>query len=121
MRYTYAAASAVVGGIALCCSLAAGIQPGAAIAAESASAAGSGAARFAIVERIRGEVTATAGEDGPTRTLRERDAVYVGERIHAVGSSEAVLKTGDAGFIAIRPQAEFVAEQFAAEGESTDQ
>ena len=121
MRYLYTSARALVAGIFLYCILAVvGLQPGRAIAAESAPTAASGTARFAIVERIRGEVTATAGQGGPARTLRERDAVFVGERIHAVGSAEAVLKTGDAGFIAIRPQAEFVAEQFAAEGKSTD-
>jgi hypothetical protein len=72
------------------------------------------------VERIHGEVTATLGDNGPTRTLRERDTVFVGERIHAAGSSEAVLKTDDAGYIGVRPQAEFLAEQFVAQGTSAD-
>lgn len=90
-----------------------GFQPSAVEAAEAAT-------RFASVGRISGEITATAGETGPSRTLRQDDVVYVGERILAGASAEAVLKTDDAGLIAIRPWAEFVAERFAAEGKPTD-
>lgn len=104
----------------LCCILAGGLQPGAATAAETAAKAGEPATRFASVWRIRGEVTATPGETGPARTLQQGDAVFVGERIRAAALAEAVLKTEDAGLIAIRPQAEFAAERFAAEGKPTD-
>ena len=108
------------GPMLLCCMLAGGFQPGAAAAAESAARAGEPAARFATVWRIRGEIIATAGETGPVRTLRPGDAVFVGERIRAAATAEAVLKTDDAGLIAVRPQAEFVAELFAAEAKPTD-
>lgn len=106
--------------VLLYCVLALGFQPGTSIAAEPASAANSPATRFATVQRVRGEVTATSGSSGATRMLRENDAVFVGERLRAAGSAEAVLKTDEAGFIAIRPQAEFIAEQFTAEGKPTD-
>ncbi len=99
----------------------------AAILAQSRHAAAADAAtstlppaRFAIVWRISGEVTASAGDAGPTRVLRQNDMIFVGERVRSAAGSEAVLKTGDAGVIAIRPQAEFFAEQFAAEGRPTD-
>ena len=104
----------------LCCMLAWGFQPGAAAAAEAAAKAGEPATRFASVWRIRGVVTATAGDTGPARTLRENDVVFAGERITAAPSAEAILKTDDAGLIAIRPRAEFVTERFAAEGKPTD-
>jgi hypothetical protein len=48
------------------------------------------------------------------------DAVAVGERVSADANSEAVLKTLDAGLIAIRPGANFVALQFAADGKGSD-
>jgi hypothetical protein len=74
---------------------------------------------FATVWRIRGDVVA----DGPAagrRLLREGDPVRVGERVRAAGSGEAVLKTRDAGAVAVRPGAEFVAERFVANGRPDD-
>ena len=53
------------------------------------------------------------------RTLREGDLVFVGERLRAC-PTEAVLKTDDAGMIAVRPRTEFVAERFSAQGERGD-
>jgi hypothetical protein len=75
---------------------------------------------YATVVRIRGEVTATAGQIGPSRTLQAGDPVYVGERVRAAAVAEAVLKTQDAGLIAIRPRGEFIMEQYAAPGTSAD-
>lgn len=74
---------------------------------------------FANVWRLRGDVFAT-GKIGVPRKLREGGTVYVGEQVRAASNSEAVLKTGDAGIVAVRPGAEFVAERFAAEGKSSD-
>jgi hypothetical protein len=105
----------------VCSTLLAGFVSGACVAAESTPKAGESTTRFATVGRIHGEVTATAGENGATRSLRQNDPVFVGERIRAAGGSEALLKTDDAGLIAIRPQAEFFAEQFVAEGKTSDQ
>ena len=110
----------IFGAMLLSCMLVGDFQPSAALAAESAEKAGDTATRFATVDRIRGEITAMAGETGLTRTLRPNDVVFVGERIRAAASAEAVLKTDDAGRIAIRPQAEFVVERFAAQGKPTD-
>lgn len=76
--------------------------------------------RFATVLRVRGEVVASGGSSGQARSLREGDAVYVGERVRAPALAEAVLTTEDAGFIAIRPNSEFSAERFAAEDKATD-
>ncbi|MDD5029951.1 MAG: hypothetical protein PHH58_10695 [Rhodoferax sp.] len=73
---------------------------------------------FAVVFRLEGELTAS-GPKG-TRALHVGDAVAVGERIVASGAGEGVLKTQDGGYIAIRPGADFMAQQFAAEGKPTD-
>lgn len=74
---------------------------------------------FANVWRLRGEVYAS-GKSGPPRRLREGAPVYVGERIKASGTGEAVLRTSDTGVVAVRPGAEFIPERYAAEGKSSD-
>ncbi len=74
---------------------------------------------FATVWRVRGEVVAT-DKQGVVRRLKEGHTVYVGEPVRAAPDSEAVLKTADAGMVAVRPGAEFVAERFAAEGKRSD-
>jgi hypothetical protein len=89
-----------------------------ALAAEAAAANPDAGKRFATVLRVRGEVVATGG--GKERALREGDAVHVGERVRAPALAEAVLKTEDAGFLAIRPNTDFVAERYAAEDKPTD-
>ncbi|MFA4970867.1 MAG: hypothetical protein WC540_14685, partial [Sulfuritalea sp.] len=76
--------------------------------------------RYATVLRVRGDVAATGSTAAAERKLREGDAVYVGERVRAAALAEAVLKTEDAGYVAIRPNTEFVAERFAAEDKPTD-
>ena len=76
--------------------------------------------RFASVWRIRGEITAVASDTGRTRMLQQDDTVFVGERIQAASTGEVVLKTDDAGLLAVRPGAVFVAERFLAEGQPTD-
>lgn len=74
---------------------------------------------FANVWRLRGAVFATS-KVGVPRKLQEGETVYVGEKIAATSSGEAVLKTGDAGMVAVRPGAEFIPERFAAEGKASD-
>jgi len=74
---------------------------------------------FANVWRLRGEVF-VSGKQGISRPLREGSPVYVGEQIRAASNGEAVLRTVDAGIVAVRPGAELVAERYAAEGKSTD-
>jgi len=74
---------------------------------------------FAHVWRLRGEVSAS-GTEGLARPLHEGSPVYVGELIRATSTGEAVLKTADAGIVAVRPGSEFIAERFAAEGKTTD-
>jgi len=76
--------------------------------------------RFASVLRMRGEVSATTTDGSRVRVLREGDRVFVGERVSASAASEAVLRTEDAGLLAVRPGGVFVAERFAAEGKPTD-
>ena len=87
-------------------------------AAESDAAAQANGKRFATVFRIRGDLTASGS--GSERKLREGDVVYVGEKLRAPALAEAVLKTDDAGMLAVRPSTEFVAERFAAEDKPTD-
>lgn len=74
---------------------------------------------FAHVWRIRGDVQATDAR-GVVRPLREGSPVHVGDRVRAAGSGEAVLKALDMGIIAVRPGAEFKAEQFVSESKSSD-
>lgn len=75
-------------------------------------------ARFAVVVRLRGEVTAQGTEQ--SRVLQEGSPVFVGERLRAAPAGEALLKTADAGFIGVRPGVEFAVERFAAEGKKSD-
>lgn len=73
---------------------------------------------FAMLWQLAGELSAAGTEC--RRLLQLGDTVMVGERLSAVATSEAVLQTRDAGLIAIRPGAEFLALQFVAEGKPTD-
>ncbi len=79
----------------------------------------SGSKPFANVSRLRGDVFAT-GKSGAPRKLQEGASVYVGEQVKAAPNGEAVLKTADAGVVAVRPGAEFVMERFSAEGKTSD-
>jgi len=110
---------ALVLGLGIFCILMGDSLPSRAAAAESATAAAGSAKRYATVLRVRGAVVASGGSVRE-RQLREGDAVYVGERVHAAALAEAVLRTDDAGFIAVRPNTDFVAERFAAEDKPTD-
>ncbi|CAK0778652.1 conserved hypothetical protein [Gammaproteobacteria bacterium] len=76
--------------------------------------------RFATVWRIHGDITATGSATGAKRKLSEGDSVFVGERVSAATAAETVLKTDDAGLVAIRPGTEFVADYFSAQGTSSD-
>ncbi len=73
---------------------------------------------FAVVWRLEGPLNAS-GPEGQ-RQLTLGDTVMVGERLSAGAATEAVLQTRDAGLIAIRPGAEFVALQFSAQGKPSD-
>jgi len=88
----------------------------------TAWAADEAGARYATVMRLHGDVTATSTQAGKPkeRKLRVGDVVYVGENVKASPQGEAVLKTDDAGLVAIRPKAEFVTDRFAAEDKPTD-
>ncbi len=111
---------ALAGGLGLCLMFLGGVTPS--IAAPSAGTEAASAAagtRFATVWRMRGEVTAARNANSP-RKLREGDPVYVGERLRAAPQAEAVLRTEDAGIVAVRPGTEFLAERFAADDKPTD-
>lgn len=92
------------------------------MAAETAPSGASrgGSNRFASVWRLRGDVVATEARTGKPRKLSEGDTVYVGERISADATGEAVLKTEDAGVLAVRPGAAFVVDRFAAQRKPSD-
>jgi hypothetical protein len=96
------------------------LQSTTAFAADTTPSSPEAGKHFASVWRIKGEVAATSGTTGKERILREGDPVFVGERVRAASTAEAVLKTDDAGAVAIRPSAEFVAERFSAQGDSSD-
>lgn len=89
-------------------------------AAETSVAGGGDSQKpYGTVWKIKGDVFASA-KPGAPRKLKDGATVYVGEQVRAAPQGEAVLKTGDAGMVAVRPGAEFVMERFAAEGKSTD-
>lgn len=76
-------------------------------------------ALFATVHRLRGDVKAV-NVSGAERNLRLGDQVFVGEKVSATSSSEAVLRTLDAGMVAVRPAAEFEVQGFNARGDRND-
>jgi hypothetical protein len=86
--------------------------------ASAAEPAAVGNATFAHVWRIEGDIGAE--NSAGSRLLKLGDAVAVGDRLTASANGEAVLKTLDAGYIAIRPGANFIALQFKADGKGTD-
>ncbi len=90
------------------------------MASAAAPATGEGEDKlFATVFRLRGDVKAgTAGS--AERPLREGDRVFIGEKISATAASEAVLRTLDAGMVAVRPGAEFIVQGFTAKGDKSD-
>lgn len=85
-----------------------------------ASAGAQTPTRFASVYKITGSVVATDASGTKKRTLKSGDPVYVGEQVRAGANGEAVLRTDDAGVIAVRPNAAFVMEQFSANGDNQD-
>ncbi|MCF8149343.1 MAG: hypothetical protein K9K30_06000 [Burkholderiaceae bacterium] len=118
---TRASLGGIVGRLGFCLLLLGGAFPAhAAPSLEFKPLATDSGKRFATVWRVRGDVTASTRDGANSRKLSEGDAVFVGERLRAAQQAEAVLKTEDAGAIAIRPSTEFVAERFAAEDKPTD-
>ena len=73
---------------------------------------------FAKVWRLGGEVVASTPEG--SRSLHAGDVVRAGERLRAGKSGEAVLKTADAGIVALRPNTDLMVESYAAEGRAGD-
>ncbi len=120
MNLPSASASAMTRALWLCASLlGCWLLALPAFAAPSATdGASSPRAQFGVIWRIKGEVVAKEGEN--SRPLQSGSPVYVGEHIRTAATGEAVIKTGDAGLIAVRPNAEFVATNFLAEGKKTD-
>ena len=75
---------------------------------------------FAKVWRIDGLVTAESGQSAQIRTLKPGDIVFVGDRMRATASGELVLRVEDGGYVAMRPGAEFLVEEFVANKSSSD-
>lgn len=95
------------------------LAPCSLFAAESGKATTRGA-EFGEVWRIRGEVSADSPKNGSSKPLKEGDKVFVGEHLRASATGEAVIKTLDAGILAVRPGGEVVTERFLAKGEAKD-
>lgn len=72
------------------------------------------------VWRLQGNIEAQPQVRGPARKLAVNSPIYAGETIRASANGEALLKMQDAGLIAVRPNAEFVVERFAAKGGKQD-
>lgn len=78
------------------------------------------AQRFGSVHKITGVVFATEAATGKKRTLQQGDVIYVGEVVQSGPNGEAVVRTDDAGVLAVRPNAIFKMEQFRAQGDPDD-
>lgn len=76
--------------------------------------------RFGAVHKVAGNVYATEVLTSKKRLLRQGDTVNVGEVLQAGPNGEAVLRTDDAGVLAVRPNAVFKVEQFRANGGPDD-
>jgi hypothetical protein len=76
--------------------------------------------RFGSVHKITGTVVATDAATGKKRTLQRGDVVNVGELVQSGPNGEAVVRTDDAGVLAVRPNAIFKMEQFRAQGDPDD-
>jgi hypothetical protein len=90
------------------------------LAAENASSSVTMPKVFATVWRISGQVTTSGKDSIQPRTLEVGDTVYVGEILNATSTGETVLKTLDNGMIAVRSKTNFIAENYSAEGKSSD-
>ena len=88
--------------------------------ANGAQAADPARQSYAKVLRISGTVTAVVNTPDVPRKLKVGDAVFVGERIQADAGGEALLQTGDSGYIALRPGSVFLVDQFAANKKDSD-
>ena len=75
---------------------------------------------FAEVWRISGSVTAVSGQPAQIRGLKPGDSVFVGEQLQAAANAELVLRTADGGYLAVRPGAQFLVEDFAADKRASD-
>ncbi len=75
---------------------------------------------FAQIWRINGVVTAASGQPTQVRGLKSGDTVYVGEQLHAAANGEAVLRMEDGGYLAMRPGAQFLVEDFSAAKSDSD-
>lgn len=77
--------------------------------------------RFATVQRVSGGVQViSTGNAAHVRELKVGDVVKVGDRVQTLAGAEVVLRTEDAGVIAMRPNAAFVVEGFKAQGGADD-
>lgn len=76
--------------------------------------------RFGAVHKVAGNVYATEVQTSKKRLLHQGDTVNVGEVLQAGPNGEAVLRTDDAGVLAVRPNAVFKVEQFRANGGPDD-
>lgn len=114
--------TSVAGAVRLLGKVAAALVFGVAVVvADDGRSAGSPASRpFGTVTHIHGDVSATATIGGARRSLKVGDAVFVGDRVRAEPAAEALMKTVDAGRVAIRPGTDFVAEHVVAEGKPSD-
>lgn len=77
--------------------------------------------RFATVQRVSGGVQIiSTGNAGHVRELKVGDVVKVGDKVQTLPAAEVVLRTEDAGVIAMRPNAAFTVEKFKAQGGADD-
>lgn len=91
-----------------------------ALAISPGSAWGSEANRFGEVMAVRGGISIMPGGSGKAVKLEKGNIVYVGDKITASSTGEAIIKTEDDGYVGVRPSSVFVAESMVANGDSSD-
>ncbi len=74
---------------------------------------------FGAVFHLQGTLTATEA-NGVARVLQKGDTVFVGDTLATVQNGEAVIKTRDAGIVALRPNTRMTIQQFSAQAAKTD-
>jgi hypothetical protein len=76
--------------------------------------------RFGSVHKISGTLYVTEEATGKKRLVQLGDVLNVGELLQSGPDGEAIVRTDDAGALAVRPNAIFKMEQFRAQGGPDD-
>lgn len=75
---------------------------------------------FAQVMRVQGDVKVWSTGQEQSRLLAVGTRVYVGDKVQTDRHAEVVLKTQDAGWVAVRPSSEWLVERYEHQKQAND-